>query len=114
MYLSRRASEPFDAGNYRIKFDFLNASYTNYNDASITVDVTIKKREVYATYIDGNNQDLVVPYGTSVEEVGVKLNRQMGEGGIIAYEYSSSFATFEFNRLEEISPGTWEAYGYMG
>ena len=101
-------SEPFDAGNYRIKFDFLNASYTNYNDASITVDVTIKKREVYATYIAGNNQDLVVPYGTSVEEVGVKLNRQMGEGGIIAYEYSSSFATFEFNRLEEISPGTWK------
>ncbi|MDE6605144.1 MAG: hypothetical protein K2K85_03875 [Clostridia bacterium] len=100
-------NEPFDAGKYRIKYDFLNSSYTNYNDASITVDVTIRKREVFATYIDGNNQNLVVPYGTSVEEVAVKLDRQIGEGGIIAYEYSSSFATFSFNRLEEVSPGTW-------
>ena len=94
------SQEPFDAGEYQIKYDFLNSAYINYKDASITVDVTINPREVKADYTDNNNQYKEVPYGTSVSEVAVKFARQAGESGIISYEYSSSFAVFRFNKLD--------------
>lgn len=92
-------TEPFDAGVYKIQYDFLNSSYVNYKDHSITVNITINKRKVMATYTEGLWKQ--VEYGTNVEAVGVSLGRQSGNDGIFNYEYDAHFATFKFNKLDE-------------
>ncbi|MDE6275965.1 MAG: hypothetical protein K2M75_05435 [Clostridia bacterium] len=101
--------EPFDAGEYQIKYDLLTSVYTNYNGASILVDVTIKKRQVSFNF-DYENHYIEVDYGEVIngkinnaenKKLDVTFQRQTGENGIFAYEYSSSFATYKFILRDE-------------
>ncbi|MDE5756340.1 MAG: hypothetical protein K2I23_04550 [Clostridia bacterium] len=96
--------QPFNAGAYQIKYEFINEEDSNYNDGSITVDVTIQKRTVGLKYkVNPTNRQLEIAYGKSVFDseygFGIEFNRQSSERGIITYEYSSSIPVFTFNKV---------------
>ncbi|MDE6361720.1 MAG: hypothetical protein K2L53_01955, partial [Clostridia bacterium] len=96
--------EPFDAGEYQIKYEILNSIFSNYNDASILVEVKIKQRDVGLTFnINNDNRVMELEYGVDIETIedfGIVFQRQAGDKGIYQYEYQYGVPIFKYNKLD--------------
>ncbi|MDE6372658.1 MAG: hypothetical protein K2L61_03860, partial [Clostridia bacterium] len=91
-------NQPVNAGEYQILYEFENAVHSNYNDASILIDVTINPRKVGLTYtVNNENRLMTIAYGTPIEKTdfGVIFNKE-GDNGIDMYQYSSAVPVFKY------------------
>lgn len=96
--------EPFDAGEYQIRYEILNSIFSNYKDAFILVDVKIKQREVGLTFnVNDENRVMNLEYGVDIEETdfGVVFQKHSGDKGVFKYEYLYCYPKFEFYKLDD-------------